>query len=105
MFSAGLDIMEMYKPDMKRVETFWTTLQEVWIKLFGSNFITAAAINVGWAMVINTLQLLLALHPLCFFKKDLKNNSNFYWCYLLNTEYKDVIIQLFILVVVSFTID
>lgn len=45
VFSAGLDIMEMYKPDMKRVEEFWTTLQEVWIKLFGSSFITAAAIN------------------------------------------------------------
>ncbi|XP_013190565.2 enoyl-CoA delta isomerase 1, mitochondrial [Amyelois transitella] len=44
-FSAGLDIMEMYKPDMKRVETFWTTLQGVWLKLFGSTFITAAAIN------------------------------------------------------------
>ncbi|XP_026316740.1 enoyl-CoA delta isomerase 1, mitochondrial-like [Hyposmocoma kahamanoa] len=45
VFSAGLDIMEMYKPDMQRVEQFWTTLQEVWIKLFGSKFITAAAIN------------------------------------------------------------
>nr|ADB57048.1 enoyl-CoA isomerase [Heliothis virescens] len=45
VFSAGLDIMEMYKPDMKRVETFWNTLQEAWIKLFGANFITAAAIN------------------------------------------------------------
>ncbi|CAB3220551.1 unnamed protein product [Arctia plantaginis] len=45
VFSAGLDIMEMYKPDIKRAETFWTTLQEVWIKLFGSTFITAAAIN------------------------------------------------------------
>ncbi|XP_032520654.2 enoyl-CoA delta isomerase 1, mitochondrial-like [Danaus plexippus] len=45
VFSAGLDIMEMYKPDLKRVEEFWTTLQEVWFKLFGSNFITAAAIN------------------------------------------------------------
>ncbi|XP_075978497.1 enoyl-CoA delta isomerase 1, mitochondrial-like [Anticarsia gemmatalis] len=45
VFSAGLDIMEMYKPDIKRAETFWTTLQEVWIKLFGSNFVSAAAIN------------------------------------------------------------
>lgn len=45
VFSAGLDIMEMYKPDIKRVETFWTTLQEVWLKLFGSNYPTAAAIN------------------------------------------------------------
>lgn len=39
--------MEMYKPDLKRAELFWTTLQDVWLKLFGSNFITAAAINVS----------------------------------------------------------
>ncbi|XP_038206339.1 enoyl-CoA delta isomerase 1, mitochondrial-like [Zerene cesonia] len=45
VFSAGLDIMEMYKPDMKRAELFWTTLQEVWLKLFESSYITAAAIN------------------------------------------------------------
>ncbi|CAH2039449.1 unnamed protein product, partial [Iphiclides podalirius] len=45
VFSAGLDIMEMYKPDLKRAEAFWTTLQDVWLKLFGSNFVTAAAIN------------------------------------------------------------
>lgn len=45
VFSAGLDIMEMYKPDFKRAETFWTTLQNVWIKLFGSNFVAVAAIN------------------------------------------------------------
>nr|XP_026499076.1 enoyl-CoA delta isomerase 1, mitochondrial-like [Vanessa tameamea] len=45
VFSAGLDIMEMYKPDFKRAEEFWTTLQDVWFKLFGSNFVTAAAIN------------------------------------------------------------
>ncbi|CAG9793995.1 unnamed protein product [Diatraea saccharalis] len=45
VFSAGLDIMEMYKPDPKRVELFWTTLQGVWLKLFGSTYPTAAAIN------------------------------------------------------------
>ncbi|XP_041986758.1 enoyl-CoA delta isomerase 1, mitochondrial-like [Aricia agestis] len=45
VFSAGLDIMEMYKPDLKRAEEFWSTLQEVWMKLFGSTFATAAAIN------------------------------------------------------------
>ncbi|XP_059053912.1 enoyl-CoA delta isomerase 1, mitochondrial-like [Achroia grisella] len=45
VFSAGLDIMEMYKPDRKRVEQFWTSLQGLWLKLFGSKFITAAAIN------------------------------------------------------------
>ncbi|GBP79773.1 Enoyl-CoA delta isomerase 1, mitochondrial [Eumeta japonica] len=45
VFSAGLDIMEMYKPDPKRVETFWVTLQDMWLKLFGASFPTAAAIN------------------------------------------------------------
>lgn len=59
MFSAGLDIMEMYKPDLKRAETFWTTLQEVWIKLFGSTFITAAAINVGFKFIYTFYRLIL----------------------------------------------
>ncbi|GBP79769.1 Enoyl-CoA delta isomerase 1, mitochondrial [Eumeta japonica] len=45
VFSAGLDIMEMYKPDPKRLETFWVTLQDMWLKLFGASFPTAAAIN------------------------------------------------------------
>lgn len=45
VFSAGLDITEMYKPDQARLKEFWTTLQEVWLKLFGSGFPTAAAIN------------------------------------------------------------
>ncbi|KAM3966360.1 LOW QUALITY PROTEIN: uncharacterized protein ACR2FA_012670 [Aphomia sociella] len=45
VFSAGLDIMEMYKPEAKRVEQFWTSLQGLWLKLFGTNLITAAAIN------------------------------------------------------------
>lgn len=46
VFSAGLDILEMYKPDAERVRAFWTTLQDVWLKLYGSAFPTAAAINV-----------------------------------------------------------
>lgn len=48
VFSAGLDIMEMYKPDFKRAEEFWNTLQETWIKLFGFKIATAAAINVSF---------------------------------------------------------
>jgi 3,2-trans-enoyl-CoA isomerase len=35
----------MYKPDMARARTFWSTLQDCWIKLYGSPFPTAAAIN------------------------------------------------------------
>lgn len=46
VFSAGLDILEMYKPDPEKVKLFWTTVQEVWLKLYGSAFPTAAAINV-----------------------------------------------------------
>uniref|UniRef100_A0A182NNP0 Enoyl-CoA delta isomerase 1, mitochondrial n=1 Tax=Anopheles dirus TaxID=7168 RepID=A0A182NNP0_9DIPT len=45
VFSAGLDIMEMYKPNQDRLRAFWSTLQDVWFKLYGSPFPTAAAIN------------------------------------------------------------
>ncbi|OWR55712.1 enoyl-CoA isomerase, partial [Danaus plexippus plexippus] len=47
VFSAGLDIKEIYKPDAVRFKEFWSTLQEVWMKLFGASFITAAAINAS----------------------------------------------------------
>lgn len=45
VFSAGLDILEMYKPDPSRCKAFWIALQDVWLKLYGSSFPTAAAIN------------------------------------------------------------
>lgn len=45
VFSAGLDIMEMYKPDPERCRKFWTTLQNTWIKLYTSSYPTVAAIN------------------------------------------------------------
>jgi 3,2-trans-enoyl-CoA isomerase len=47
VFSAGLDILEMYKPKPERVTTFWTSLQDMWLKLFGSSYPTVAAINVS----------------------------------------------------------
>lgn len=46
VFSAGLDIMEMYKPDMKRCAEFWHSLQELWLTLYGLSVPVAAAINV-----------------------------------------------------------
>lgn len=46
VFSAGLDILEMYKPDPEKVKLFWTTLQGMWLQLYGSAYPTAAAINV-----------------------------------------------------------
>lgn len=45
VFSAGLDIMEMYKPNPERCRNFWSTLQDTWIKLYTSSFPTVAAIN------------------------------------------------------------
>lgn len=45
VFSAGLDIMEMYKPKQERMKEFWSTLQDVWFKLYGSPFPTVAVIN------------------------------------------------------------
>lgn len=47
VFSGGLDIMEMYKPDPKRVKDFWEALQELWLTLYGIGVPTAAAINVN----------------------------------------------------------
>lgn len=45
VFSAGLDILEMYKPDIERVKRFWSMLQDTWIKLYGSAYPTVAFIN------------------------------------------------------------
>ena len=46
IFCAGLDIMEMYRAKPDRARQFWTALQEFWIKLYGSNKVYIAAINV-----------------------------------------------------------
>ncbi|XP_057331980.1 enoyl-CoA delta isomerase 1, mitochondrial-like [Microplitis mediator] len=45
IFSGGLDIMEMFKPDMKRARQFWEQLQETWFTLYSLSIPTAAAIN------------------------------------------------------------
>jgi len=45
VFSAGLDILEMYKPQQERLRQFWTALQDTWLRLYGASFPTAAAIN------------------------------------------------------------
>jgi len=45
VFSAGLDIMEMYKPTLEKAQLFWTTLQDTWIKLYSTSFPTVAVIN------------------------------------------------------------
>nr|CAD7397419.1 unnamed protein product [Timema poppensis] len=45
VFSAGLDLLEMYRPKSDRIRLFWSKLQEMWLKLYGSTYPTVAAIN------------------------------------------------------------
>ncbi|XP_050529051.1 enoyl-CoA delta isomerase 1, mitochondrial-like [Daktulosphaira vitifoliae] len=45
IFSAGLDINELHKPNPTRLEKFWTTLQDIWLELYLSPFPTVAVIN------------------------------------------------------------
>ena len=46
IFSAGLDILEMYKAKPERAAQFWRALQDFWIKLYGSSNVFIAALNV-----------------------------------------------------------
>ncbi|XP_035471901.2 enoyl-CoA delta isomerase 1, mitochondrial [Scophthalmus maximus] len=45
VFSAGLDIMEMYGKSPERCGEFWKGVQEMWLKLYNSNMVIIAAIN------------------------------------------------------------
>ncbi|XP_041086296.1 enoyl-CoA delta isomerase 1, mitochondrial-like [Polyodon spathula] len=45
IFSAGLDIMEMYGKSPEHCGEFWKAVQEMWLRLYGSSMITVAAIN------------------------------------------------------------
>lgn len=47
MFSAGLDILEMYKKSPEHCAEFWKAVQDAWLKLYGSTKVTIAAINVS----------------------------------------------------------
>ena len=46
IFSAGMDIHEMYKPNVVRLEKFWSTFQTLWINLYGSRLPVIASISV-----------------------------------------------------------
>lgn len=46
IFSAGLDITEFLSGDEARLREFWKSFQNIWIKLYGSNLATIAAVNV-----------------------------------------------------------
>lgn len=45
VFSAGLDLFEMYEPKQERLEAFWTEFQNLKLNLFSSPLVLIAAIN------------------------------------------------------------
>lgn len=47
VFSAGLDILEMYGKNPEHYAEFWKSVQDMWLKLYGYRKITIAAINVS----------------------------------------------------------
>jgi 3,2-trans-enoyl-CoA isomerase len=45
VFSAGLDLTELYEPDPVRFPEFWKSFQQLYLDLYGSRLATIAAIN------------------------------------------------------------
>lgn len=45
VFSAGLDLREMYGKNPAHYAEYWRAVQEMWLKLYTSNMILVAAIN------------------------------------------------------------
>lgn len=45
IFSAGLDIREMYQSTEERLTKFWSSLQNLWLQLYGSKMASVALIN------------------------------------------------------------
>lgn len=45
VFSAGLDINEMWNPEEDRLRQFWQSVQSLWLRLYSSPLATVAAIE------------------------------------------------------------
>ena len=45
IFSAGLDLTELYKPDWDRLDAFWKSFQNLYFALYGSRLACIAAIE------------------------------------------------------------
>lgn len=46
IFSSGLDITEMCGKSTEHYAEFWRAVQEIWLRLYSSNMVTLAVINV-----------------------------------------------------------
>ncbi|XP_038064691.1 uncharacterized protein LOC119735071 [Patiria miniata] len=44
-FSSGLDAPEMYQKSPEYISAFWRSVQDLWMRLYGSRLVTVAAIN------------------------------------------------------------
>ena len=51
IFSAGLDITELYQKDADYIRKFWSEFQNAWLKLYGSPLAVIAAVNVSILML------------------------------------------------------
>ena len=45
VFSAGLDLVELYQPQPQRLADFWTAFQQLFLDLYGSRLATIACIS------------------------------------------------------------
>lgn len=77
VFSAGLDILEMYRKSPERCGEFWRAVQEMWLKLYSSNMVTIAAINVcvyhkQQQYKVDKLSLLPDMHSSCSLHGDVE---------------------------------
>ena len=57
VFSAGLDIREMYQTSPERLQLFWSSLQTLWLKLYGSKMANVALINVTISLLKEVLNI------------------------------------------------
>ncbi|NXE55707.1 ECI1 isomerase, partial [Casuarius casuarius] len=61
VFSSGLDITEMCGKSMEHYAEFWRAVQETWLRLYGSNMVTVAAVNASSLELLPAGGCLLAL--------------------------------------------
>lgn len=47
IFSAGLDLLEMYGRDPAHCAEYWKAVQELWLRVYLSNLVVIGAINVS----------------------------------------------------------
>lgn len=58
VFSAGLDLQEIIKPESEKVRAFWHSMQELWLTLYGSPLTTVAAVNGAHKLDVSALPVL-----------------------------------------------